>query len=399
MSIRLERFFSGYVVRLLAGQFVVLGALWPVLPVDSAISMRYAIVAVAIAFGMVMLSAAYRGNRVLLLGVTFAALSALVPILAKGYDGIFLMIVLSVILGFLAYRYYPPPGFQLWLLGGLFLYLIVYYLRYGELDDVFYFEAGYDLAGVSRNYVGILLLQQYLVYYALCIRGGSSPRHWPLFLMPVIAVMASGVGSALATMLALGGFLFYQMRLRLGSVIAVAIAVAVLAAEPLGLLEGTILFDRITSQHFVNSRLLLWSDFANQLDGISIWIGLTNEKGFIDNAATLNEVANLHNSYLNLFKRVGIFSLPYYFLALYTAIALLQRHTMLGWLFVCALLRGTTDGYFFTTFLIDFIIFFLFFMTPLGERVLHTGSNGKSITEARLLRVGRAPAQTEQRSA
>lgn len=379
MSLRFERIFTVPVALPLAGQFVVLGALWPVLPVDPDISMRYAILCVAVASGLTLLFSAHGGGRVLALGVIFATLSALVPILAKGYDSIFLTMVLSAMLGYLAYRYCLPPKIHLWLIGGLFFYLIAYYLRHGQLDEVFYYYGTDDtMAGVSRNYVGILLLQQYLVYYASCVRRNSRPQHWPLFVMPIIAVMTSGVGSTLVTVLALFGYLLHQLRLRLIHGVAIASAVVILATTSLGWLEGTLLFERLTSGQFVISRLLLWTDFADKMNGTSIWIGLPKDTGFIDHEVSLNEIHNLHNSYLNLYKGVGAFSLPYYVLVAYTAITLLRRHAMLGWLFFCALLRAATDGYFFSSFLIDFILFFLFFLTPLGERLLLVRSSRKA---------------------
>jgi hypothetical protein len=120
----------------------------------------------------------------------------------------------------------------------------------------------------------------------------------------------------------------------------------------------------------VVSRVLLWSDFASQLDTKSILIGFPKDAGFIDHEVSLNQIHNLHNSYLNLYTRVGMFAVPYFVLVGYTVVALLRRHRMLGWLFLCALLRGATDGYFFSTFLVDFVLFFLFLLTPAGGRLM-----------------------------
>lgn len=371
MSFRVERLLSYPLAALLAGQFVLLGALWPVLPINPDISMRYAILAVILAFVLNILFGSRGGSRILVLGLVFALATALIPIIVKGYDSFLLITLLSAILGYLTYRYTPPSALVLWVFGVLCTYLFVYYLLHGQLNDVFYYSDSDVARGVSRNYIGILLLQQYLVYYALCVRTRTCPQHWPLFLMPIVGVMTSGVGSTLVATLALFGYLFHRLALRPAHGILLLFALLAATSMLAGWFVNTELFERLISGEFVGSRVLLWADFATKLNAKTLWFGFPKGAGFVDHAVSLNEINNLHNSYLNLFVRTGIFSLSYLLLVCYTAVALVRSHHMLGWLFICALLRGATDGYFFSTFLIDFILIFLFLLTPIGARLMN----------------------------
>lgn len=376
MNHRLEAIPSTPVMSLLVGQFVVFGAIWPTLPVSPNVSMRYAIFGVAIAFCLTLLQKAQGSFRVLIIGVGFALSITLIPMLFKGYDSTLLMIILSVMLGYLTYYYYIPPQINLFYIGFLTIYIFAYYISNGALDSIF--ESVDDSGGLSRNFIGILLIQQYLVYYAICIRNSIEPRHWPLFVIPIIAVIASGVGSALAALMAIIGYLFIELKMRFIRGVFASLCVGVVAYALNDWFFESTLFYRISGAEFVGGRSLLWIDFAERLQGQAIWIGLPKESLFLDHNIKMSYTHNLHNSYFNLYSSIGVFSLFYLSIISYTAIALFRRNAMLGWLFVCALVRAGSDGYFFKTFLVDFVLIFLFFLTPLGERLL-CGYSGRKI--------------------
>lgn len=358
------------VISMLVSQFVLFGALFPMLPVSADYSMRYAIALVGSAFVM-SLAAGEKGSiKVLIAAMAFAVCTALVPIQFKGYDSFLLTTVLSWALGYMAYKHFDSENILLYLFGSLSAYLCAYYLRHGDLDDALYVSRGGAVAGVSRNYVGILLLQIYLVYYAVCVRRERSPKHWPLLVMPIISVMATGVGSTLVAVLLLLGYVLRRMKVRASVGISFALGLVAVLYVLHGWLSSTLFYERLLGGDFITSRVLLWSDFFVKMDSRAALVGFTKDIGFIDHEISLNEVPNLHNSYLNLYKRVGAFSVPYYGLLIYLMGALFSRNGMLGWVFLCALLRAVTDGYFFSTFLIDFIFFYLLMLTPIGERLV-----------------------------
>lgn len=367
---------SASLVSLLVSQFVLFGALFPVLPVNSEYSMRYAIALVGSAFA-VSLAAREKGSvKVMVLATMFAISIALVPIRFKGYDSFLLTMVLSWVLGYLAYRHFKSENILLYIYGFLSLYLSAYYLKHGDLDEALYTDLGGAVAGVSRNYVGILLLQIYLVYYAVCVRREQPPKHWPIFVLPIISVMASGVGSTLIAVLLMTGYILRGVRVRASVGISFALGLVAILYVLHWWLSSTLFYERLLGGDFITSRVLLWSDFFVKLDSQSAFVGFTKDIGFIDHEISLNEVPNLHNSYLNLYKRVGVFSFVYDGLLIYLVGALFSRNAMLGWIFLCALLRAVTDGYFFSTFLIDFIFFYLLMLTPLGVRLIPAAQRG-----------------------
>lgn len=370
---------SASLVSLLVSQFVLFGALFPVLPVSSDISMRYAIALVGAAFAMSLAAAEKGSAKVMILAVVFAVSIALVPIRFKGYDSFLLTMVLSWILGYLAYRHFKSESVLLYIFGLLSMYLSAYYLKHGNLDEALYTNLGGAVAGVSRNYVGILLLHIYLVYYAVCVRREIQPQHWPLFVLPIISVMASGVGSTLISVLLMLGYILRRVRVRASVGFSFVFALAGCFYLLHGWLASTLFYERLLGGDFITSRVLLWSDFFVKLDSQSALVGFAKDVGFIDHEVSLNEVPNLHNSYLNLYKRVGVFSFVYGGLLIYLARALFARNAMLGWVFLCALLRATTDGYFFSTFLIDFVFFYLLLLTPLGARLVPMVGKGSSL--------------------
>lgn len=367
---------SASLVSLLVSQFVLFGALFPVLPVSAEYSMRYAIVLVGAAFAMSLAARESGSGKVMLLAIAFAVGIALVPIRFKGYDSFLLTMAMSWILGYLAYKHFKSESVFLYIYGLLCLYLSAYYLRHGDLDEALYTNVSGAVAGVSRNYVGILLLQIYLVYYAVCVRRERPPQHWPIFVLPIISVMATGVGSTLVAVLLMMGYILRRVKVRASVGISFVIGLVVSLYVLHGWLSSTLFYERLLGGDFLTSRVLLWSDFFVKLDSQSALVGFTKDIGFIDHEISLNEVPNLHNSYLNLYKRVGVFSFVYDGLLIYLATALFSRNVMLGWVFLCALLRAVTDGYFFSTFLIDFIFFYLFLLTPLGARLVPVGDKG-----------------------
>lgn len=362
--------FNFPLISILIFPLLVLGPLFPVLPIPSSITMRLAI-GIAI-FSIVL---AWRGRRAgvekLLISIgAFALLICAVPMIVKGYDSFLLTIILGGFLGFVAFRYFSFPAPLLWVFVLLCLYLVLYYLRIGNLDEAFYSEIGEETAGASRNFVGVVLLQYYLIYYAVCIANRLKPTHWPLFVMPVIAIMSSGVGSTVVATALLIGYMLIKLRVRLAHGILGLIFIALVGVVASRWIETTLLFERLMSGDFVLSRIMLWSDFFEKLTPHSVIVGFTKDVGFVDHPLVFNNIHNLHNSYLNLYKMVGIFSCLYFILVIYVASAIYKVNKVLFIIYLGSLFRASTDGYYFSSFLVDFIIFYLFLLTPLGTRLV-----------------------------
>jgi hypothetical protein len=369
-------------VSILVFPLLVLGPLFPVLPISSSITMRFAIGIVIFSIALAWHSRRVGADRTLVYISIFALLTCVVPMIIKGYDSFIFAIILSGLLGFMAFRdfKFAKPVLAVFVL--LCLYLVSYYLQNGDLDEAFYTEIDGEIAGASRNFVGVVLLQYYLIYYAVCITNRIKPHHWPIFVMPVIAIMSAGVSSTLVATTLMFVYILFRLKVRpIYGVLSFAFIVLVgyLAST---WIESTPLFDRMMSQQFVSSRELLWTDFFDKLNTHSILFGFPKDVGFIDHEINLNEIENLHNSYLNLYKKVGIFSCLYFWLIGYIAFALLRVNKILAMIYVASLIRAGSDGYYFTSFLVDFIIFYLFMLTPLGVRFV-MGVKGRLGQEAR----------------
>lgn len=362
--------FNVPVVSILVFPLLLLGPLFPVLPVSSSITMRLAIGVVVFSIVLLWYSKRYDLEQYLLYAGLYALLICLAPMIIKGYDTLFFTIVLSAGLGFIVFRYFKIPTVLLGVLLLLFLYFFLYYLSNGNLDEALYIEVYGQAIGASRNFVGIVLLQYYLIYYAVCTRNCIRPHHWPIYIMPVMGIMSSGVSSTVVAILLMIALVLIKLRVKLKhGLIALAIITATIYAIN-GWVEKTLLFDRITTGQFLMSRALLWSDFFYKLDANSILVGFPKDARFIDHEVSLNEIENLHNSYLNLYKRVGAFSFLYLGMIGYIAIALNKVNRILFIIYVATLIRAASDGYYFSSFLVDFILFYLLLLTPLGDRLL-----------------------------
>jgi hypothetical protein len=362
--------FKIQLISILVFPLIVLGPLFPVLPITTSITMRFAIGAVIFS---IILAWHYRRVRVekALIYISLFALSiCIAPIIIKEYNPFFLAIILGGLLGFVAFRYFKFSTPILSVFSILCFYLVLHYLQNGNLDEVFYTQIYGESTGASRNFVGIVLLQYYLIYYAVCTANRLKPAHWPIFVMPFIAIMSGGFGSTIAATLLLIGYFLVNLKMRLAHGILGLIFIVLVVLIASRWIESTLLFERLTAGDFVMSRLLLWSDFLYQLDSRSFLVGFPGDASFIDHEVSLNEVANIHNSYLNLYKIVGIFSFIYYFLVTYILLALFKVNKILFVVYFASLIRAVTDGYYFTSFLVDFIIFYLFLLTPLGAKLV-----------------------------
>lgn len=357
-------------ISILVFPLLVLGPLFPVLPITTSITMRLAIGTVIFSIVLAWHSRRVGVEKTLIYISLFALLVCIVPMIIKGYDSFFLAIILGGLLGFVAFRYFKFSMPLLGVFALLCFYLILYYLRNGNLDEALYIDINGEAIGASRNFVGVVLLQYYLIYYAVCTANRLNPAHWPLLVMPVIAIMSSGVGSTVVATALLVGYLLVKLRVKLAHGILGLIFIALVGLVASRWIESTLLFERLTTGEFVVSRLLLWSDFFYKLDSHSLLVGFPKGAGFIDHEVSLNEIENLHNSYLNLYKKVGLFSFLYFWLIGYIAFALFKINKVLFIVYFASLFRAVTDGYYFSSFLVDFIIFYLFMLTPLGEKLV-----------------------------
>jgi hypothetical protein len=350
---------------------LVLGPLFPVLPISfDAIDfvVRLSIMATLLCIGVAWFSKT-RGIKTMIFAISlFAAMSCVGPMIAKGYNSTLFSIILAGGLGFLSFHYFRFPNAIIVVFAIITAYCLRYFLIEGDLDGVFYHFINGDLVGNSRNFVGILLLQYYLFYYAVCVVNQIKPKIWPVYIMPILGVMSGGVSSTLVSTALLFGHL--QSSLKVSKVYVILSLVIIWMAYVLGFdwLQETIFGERIASDSYTASRILLWTDFFSQLSLWQFLVGFPNTADFIDHEINLEGIRNLHNSYLNLFRDIGVFSSLYYCLIGYIAVALFRVDSMLFMIYCATLARAGTDGYYFSSFLVDFIIFYLFMLTPVGER-------------------------------
>ena len=103
-------------------------------------------------------------------------------------------------------------------------------------------------------------------------------------------------------------------------------------------IEDTEFFYRMNSESFSDSRILIWSDFVDRLRGIHVIVGFDKNDSFIDHLALGHSVENIHSSYLNLYKMIGIFSIGYFFIIAYTLIKIFHVNKILFIVFISILL-------------------------------------------------------------
>lgn len=346
--------FRGVALLLVVG-----GPLLPILPISTNFTMRAALAVIMLAMGL-QLYLGGSGREKYFLGVIIFALALTgIPQLVKGYEPYMITTVLSATLAFLVYRYKPSGKLILYIFSVITIYLAIYYMINGSLDEAFYFEINGEEAGVSRNYVVILLLHYYFVYYLLAIHTGNEPTAWPILALPVLAIMSAGVSSTIAAMLLLGAWLLTKYRFRVKTIISIGALALTLSLMLNAVYQGSKLEERVDSGVFILSRVLLWSSFYDQLNLESVMIGFNEETTFIDHEANPEGIHNLHNSYLNLFKKVGMFSFFYFALIMFNLQRLFRMHRMAGAIYAITLIRALSDGYYYSNYMIDFVHFFI----------------------------------------
>lgn len=357
---------------------IIFGALTPTLPIPPSITMRISIVIVILICGSMLQSHFEGDKRYLKFIFLFAASVCIVPMVAKGeYDSLFVVVICSGLLGVIAFRYLKNASAMLWFIGILCAYFAIFYFIHGSLEEVFYQFASDDQVGVSRNFVGILLLHYYLIYYAICVNNGIKAKHWPIWIIPIISVMSGGVSSVVTSVLLLIGWLFLLWKAKATQAIAISILLAIVFFGAVSLFKSTQLYERLETEKVGLDRLVLWSSFYERLTIKSILVGYDKDTEFTMNplSSYYSETDNLHSSYLNIYKKVGAFSIFYLILMAYISCALYRIDKCLCLIYSITLLRASTDGYYFVSFLIDFIVFYLLLMTPFGSRFRETASS------------------------
>lgn len=350
---------------------VVLGPFFPAFPINSWILYMSSSTLIFLC-GLIALQAdrafAFRYFPALLL---FSLVICGLPILIKGYSPFVLELLISGVLGYLAFRYLKFTSGFLYVIYFLCVFYSCYFLFYGSLDDVFTPRGGGGV-GVSRNFVQISLLHLYLVYYALCIRTRRSPSHLPFFIFPFIALASAGAGSTFVSVFLLLGFFIIRFRasiMKIGIVIGVLLLGAFLAQSQI---MNTELASRFSTDSVGLNRILLIERFVDGLDSTRVLVGYDERVTFNPSlgADESNASRNLHNSYLNLYRDVGVFALPYILLVIYIAFHIIRVNAVLALLFIGSLIRALSDGYYFVWYFVDFILFYLLLLTPLGKRLL-----------------------------
>lgn len=356
---------------------VVLGLFYPAFPISN--SFLYLTSSAIILLLAVILAAADRvfALRYLPALLVFAGIICGLSIFIKGYYPFFIELMTSGILGYLAFRYLRFASGLLFVISFLCLFFIGYYLLTGSLEDVFTPRSG-GSAGLSKNFVQISLLHLYLVYYVLCVKGNKSPSHLPILIFPFISIASAGAGSTVVSVLLLLGYLLIKFRVsmvKMGVALSVLLLVAALAQS---WILSTELASRFSTGFVGLDRLVLITRFFDGLDSTTALVGYDESAVFAWGMDESQASRNLHNSYLNLYRDVGISALLYSMVVIYIAYHLVRINGILALLFVGSLIRSLTDGYYFNWYFIDFILFYLLMMTPMGKKIIGASSSERS---------------------
>lgn len=357
---------SNKTFRFATSAIITIGPLLPIMPILAEITMRTISAILVVVFLLQVYLRRPRLTKYVLGVLVFLIVISGFPQVIKGYEPFTTSIVFSAILAFLAYQYRPNgriiPYIMLLILG----YLAAYYVTYGNVDDAFYFESDAGHVGVSRNYVGIVLLHYYFVYFILSKYSGGKPSEWPIAILPIAGVISAGVSSTVTAIILAATWLVSKFRFSIKSVFIITILFIVISTSTFIAFRGSVLEGRLEQGTFVVSRVLLWSSFYDQLDYKSAFVGFDRETTFIDHEINTDGTPNAHNSYLNLFKKFGVFSLVYIALIAYNLLRLLMWHRFTGMIYAITLIRAFTDGYYFSNYSIDFVHLFIFLIVCYG---------------------------------
>lgn len=353
---------------------VVLGLFFPAFPAPSGI--LYLTSSGLIFMGGVILLVADRvfAFRYLPLLLLFSCVICGLPIFIKGYSPFFIELIISGFLGYLAFRYLRFALGFLFVISFLCIFFIGYYLLTGSLEDVFTPRSGGG-TGLSKNFVQISLLHLYLIYYVLCLRDNKMPSHLPFFIFPFIALASAGAGSTVVSVLLLMGYLFIKFRVSIVRMSAVLLVLFLGAILMQSWILSTELASRFSSGFVGLDRMVLIARFVDGLDSTGVVVGYDESATFAPGLDESQASRNLHNSYLNLYRDVGISALLYIMLVIYIAYHLVRINGILALLFIGSLIRAITDGYYFNWYFIDFILFYLLMMTPMGKKILGASSS------------------------
>ncbi len=284
----------------------------------------------------------------------------LVPMLLKGRDNALTNMIMSGMLGYLAYESVSNRHIFFYNLMLLCFFFLSYFAIHGTLEDVF-FSVG---SLVGRNYVGIYLFNLYVIYYALSLKSNHRPRHYPLFIIFITCLFAGGFSSSLTALFYLSALFFMGLSSKNKYRAILLFAFFITACYVFsGLFTHTELYNRITTEEIGTDRLILFSDLAEQMNLKSFFAGLEKNTQFHYHLSSDDTTNNLHNSYLNAFIQSGIFSLIYIFFFFHVIRSLFRINKMLGILLLGTAIRGITDGYYFTSFITDYMIFYFYFMS------------------------------------
>lgn len=369
------------ILALVLFPLVILGPYYPAFPIPSNIlylSSTALILSVA-----AILAATDRvfASRYLPSLLAFTGVICGLSIFVKGYSPFFIELIISGLLGYLAFRYLRFASGFLFVILFLCSFFIGYYLITGSLEDVFTPRSGGG-AGLSKNFVQISLLHLYLVYYALCVKGNKPPSHLPILIFPFIAIASAGAGSTVVSVLLLLGYLLIRFRVSIVKMSAVFLVLLLGAVLAQSWILSTELASRLSSGFVGLDRLVLITRFVDGLDLTTAIAGYDESVTFAPGLDESLASSNLHNSYLNLYRDVGISALFYIMVVIYIAYHLVRINGILALLFVGSLIRAITDGYYFNWYFIDFILFYLLLMTPMGKKILGY-SSGKLIRNQR----------------
>ena len=339
---------------------ILIGPLFQLIPINDVYLYRLTS-AFIIILALVSLEKDYFFYKYIIKISIFSLLICSLAIVFKFNFSIFIQIILSGILGYLVYSNILSSKTILMYILILSIYFVTYYIINGDINNSLNIYLGTsNKEGLSRNYIGILLLQSYLLYYAISIKNNIKPYHWPILLMLLISFLSSGISSALVFSVLFIGYLIinFKVQNKYYYLIIIIITISLIIIDIQEIFSNVELYSRIEEGTTGVDRVNLINDFYTKLNSQSILYGFDNLSEFSPSSGYEYSSTNIHNSYLNLFKDIGFLSIFYWILCIYLLFKLYDVNLMLAFIYLMVLVRALSDGYLFSSYVIDFIIFY-----------------------------------------
>jgi len=283
-----------------------------------------------------------------------------------------------LVIGYTVYFYRNNKVLFL-LIKSLFLFVIIYYLIFTSLIDVYSFSSNLSY---SKNHIGTTVLYISLLFYSFTYRG-KKLTFYDLILLVIllrISVWTESRANIIVSVIGLVLYLFFKIKNT--KIIFKLLYYSFISVIAIIIISNSDFYLSAFRDTFRNSLYVFEVKGLTDYSRISIIYSYFNSINFVSFLFGKSEwsrllyyqfgyqLYNLHNSYLLLHYRMGFSGVILGFIIIFNLFKIikLKRSFMLFILYLMLILRGFSDTIFFDNF--DFILYFnIILMTMLSQKI------------------------------